>query len=181
MVQPTSKATNVYTDRSELVLRVLNATPNGGVADAVLRFDNAILTPGTTHMDAITSPNDGTIVRVWRPGIYRCTFQASHVAATRINLGISLNSTNTTAEPVAGVAGILAAQLQTTPAATVMGASLSYDVTVRPADISVVVPGFTIAYALIRFHGTNGAGAAGGAALAAATAQCQVRRIIGSA
>lgn len=175
-MQPTSKSTNVYTDRSEIVLRVLNAAPNGGVNDAILRFDNATVRPGTTHMDAVTTIAEGTIVRVWRPGIYRCTFQVSHVASTTVNYGISLNATNVTAEPVAGVAGVLAAQLETTPAATVIGGSLSYDVTVAPADINV--PG---GRAILRFHATNGAGAAGGAGLTAATAQCQVRRLIGSA
>jgi hypothetical protein len=125
----------------------------------------------------VTTIDNGTIIGIARPGIYRVNFALSQAAATTVNVAVSLNATNVAAEPVAGVAGILAAVLQTNVAAQVTGVYLTYDVPVTAASIRTTPGG----RALLRLHCTNGAGAAGGAGITAATAQVQIRRMIGLA
>lgn len=167
---------NPYIDNSEIILRASIA--NGTVNDAVMRFTNLLVSTGTTGMAAADSVTLGTQINVWRSGIYRVTCAFSQVALVTANVGISLNATNVTGEPVAGAGGVLTAVLATTPAATVIDRSVSYDVHVRPQDIVAQV-GITNRWGVIRIHLTNGAGATGEATITAATAQVQISRVIG--
>lgn len=176
-------ALNPYTFHAQTVLSVLNATPNGGTDDAILRFDNATtLRTAGSHMLATTSAASGTIVEVWEPGIYLCAFHMPVIASQTVNIGISMNATGAglTGEPAAGTAGVLAAQLLITPAATAIPAGLAYPVMVTKAAITA---GIALAQrgAALRFHATNGAGAAGGASFLAATARCTITRLVGLA
>lgn len=181
MVNPKSGSVNIYSELCELVLRTLNAAPNGAVDTAVLRFDNAIAPVpgggGNVGLTAVTTANEGTIIEVRRQGLYAIQWGMSQIASTSFVSGLSVNATApVTGDPALGVNGVLNRQLQTTPAATVMGVSWGWLVSIRPATLRAGVGGI----ARLRFHGTNNAGAAGGAAITLATAQIQIRRICGT-
>lgn len=173
MGQPQAQL-NPYVDDDVVTLSVLNPVANGSTDTSILVFDNGVVGPRTTHMDAVTTAEAGTIVRVWRDGIYLVSLDLSQEASSTTIVGISLNGTALNVDPVAGTAGVLAAWSQTLPAATVVGIGHAFPVPIRGADINV--PG---GRALIRVHCTNGAGAAGGGAITAATARVTVRRLIG--
>lgn len=174
---------------AQCVLSVLNAAPNGNPDDAVLRFDNAtvngaVIVFGTNsgaHMLPATSIAAGTVVDVWDPGIYLCAFHMPVIASQTVNLGISMNASGVglTGEPAAGTLGVVAAQLLIT-AANAIGANLSWPVMVTKADITAGIAAGQRG-ARLRFHATNGAGAAGGAAFLAATARCSITRLQGLA
>jgi hypothetical protein len=169
--------------RAQYVLSVLNAAPNGSTADAILRFDTTtVLEASGSHMLATTSAADGTVVDVWDPGIYLCAFHMPVLASQTVLLGISVNATGAglTGDPVAGTLGVLASQLLITPAANAIGANLMYAACISKTQITAGIAAGQRG-AAIRFHATNNAGAAGGAAFLAATARCTITRLIGLA
>lgn len=171
MGQPQTQI-NAVTDNSELLLRTINAAPAGSADTSIMRFDTVVTAVGTTGMTATTTAANGTIVGLTRGGLYLVSFNCSQSAASTVLTGISLNTTNLTGNPVQGVAGVFNAILQTAPAATVLPVTTSYLVPVTGAE--------ALAGAFLRLHSTDGAGNASGAGdITAATAQVQIRRVLG--
>lgn len=175
---------------AQCVLSVLNATPNGGTDDAILRFDNALVNGETVvfgtntraHILPGTSAASGTVVEVWDPGIYLCSFHMPVIASQTVRIGISMNATGAalTGDPAAGTLGVLVDELLITPAANAIGANLAFPAMVTKEAITA---GIALGQrgAALRFHATNNAGAAGGASFLAASARCSITRIMGLA
>ncbi len=178
MGQPQAQL-NPHVDDTEVILRILNATPTGSVDTSILRFDASF--PSGTGIVVSTSPTTGTILTIHRAGLYLVTFQCSQAASNTIQVGISVNTTNLTGDPVGGAAGVLAAQAQTTPAATVLPVGLSHPVPISGAEANNTT-GIGNAQAQLRLHATNGGGAAITAGnIVANTAQVTIRRLTGLA
>lgn len=182
MGQPQAQL-NPMVDLTQVTLSVLNAAPNGSTDDSVLRFDNSVISTadGATGLRVTVSAAAGTVIQIYRPGLYLVQFAMSQPASVTTQVGISLNAAlaalNT--DPVGGTNGVLVSQIQTTPAATVVGINLSCMVAVRKQDIRVGDPTAGAGLAAIRLHATNGAGATVAAAITAASARAVITRMIG--
>jgi hypothetical protein len=154
--QDSGPAINPYVDDSELLLRTITpGTPSGTVDTAVLRFNTAIRTPRTTGINPVTTAENGTIVEVWRPGIWLVCWQLSQTGDQSIVVGISVNATNLTGDPLVGAGGIVASSFQITPVGAVTPVALVHPVAVSSADIRTGVNG----RARLRMHGTTPGGA----------------------
>lgn len=142
----------------------------GAVDDAVLNF-NAVAAVGAPGIAIASTGNNGTIVTVTRAGVYVASYAINVGTAVAVDSGISLNSSAAmlVGNPLMTDASMLYVNNCLPAAATVHGLSGSIAIVVTRA-LAAAAGG-----ALIRFHGTNGAGMTIADAQVIDNAQCNCR------
>lgn len=131
------------------------ASQSGTTDDAVLRFAAVTVTVVGRGVASSTVAPNGTIVAISAPGLYLAELAYTIAAGTTVVGGISLNvavgGLNTA--PAFATAGMRDVLSGTAPAATVVPVKFSTLIPITMALASVV------GGALVRFHGTDAAGA----------------------
>lgn len=156
MPHPNTPAINPYVDDTEILLRTITPlTPSGTIDTSILRFNTTLTTTRTTGVRILTSAAEGTILELWRPGIWLVAWQMTQAAGTSIVVGVSVNATNLTGAPFVGAGGVVASSFQITAAGNSNPVALCHPVPVRSTDINTGLNG----KARLRMHGSQPGGA----------------------
>jgi hypothetical protein len=158
----------------------LVATPFTGVTStAVLLWTGAAGFTGPqgavqvpTWLTATNDANLGTVVTIFKPGVYSAFLYCQQVASVDITYGISADVVvgGLTAVPAFATAGMLAVARRVTIAGqTQVGITLAAEIMVSPEQ--------SIAGSVVRFHATLSAGGAPAASQTAAAVWFRIRKV----